>query len=180
MKLRQVLISSVIGLGLLASERALAAEARTVAPEVVRFEQFIREAAPLCLRRPAIDCIDAGWAYADRDGDDRVSLDELLRVRGTLLDWTEWRDDSLHTGERAAIVFGVWLVDNVGLENLMASYNASGDGRLSREELLTDVRLDSRPLGEVLLDPEAVDRAAVARRLGPYSPMLEGLLQPAD
>ncbi len=180
MQFRQVVVSLLLSLALLASERALAAEARTVAPEVVQFEQFIREASPLCLRRPAAECIDAGWSYADRDGDDRISLDELLRVRSTLLDWTEWRDDSLHSGERAAIVFGVWMVDNVGLENLMASYNASGDGRLTREELLADVRLDSRPLGAVLLDPESVDRAAVARRLGPYSAMLEGLLQPAD
>ena len=47
---------------------------------------------------------------------------------------------------------------------------------MSRKELLADVTLDERPLGEVLLDDKAVDRAAVAQRLGSLSPMLEGLL----
>jgi len=39
------------------------------------------------------------------------------------------------------------------------------------------VRLDQRPLGQVLLDPAAVDRAAVARRLG-VPPALLDHIQP--
>jgi hypothetical protein len=41
---------------------------------------------------------------------------------------------------------------------------------------LTDVRLDSRPLGQVLTDPKAVDRQAVAKRLGALSPVVDGMV----
>ena len=38
------------------------------------------------------------------------------------------------------------------------------------------MRLDQRPLGEVLLDPAAVDHRAVARRLGIPPSMVENAL----
>ena len=179
---RASLFSLLLGFCLWAPAPAIAAEAeaKAVAPEVLAFEQFIQSASPLCLSQPSRVCVDAGWAFADRDGDDRVTLAELHAVRGALIDWTDWRGDSLRPGERTAITLGVWMADSAGLENLMASFNVSGDGRLTKEELLADVRLDQRPLGQVLLDPGAVDREAVARRIGPYSPVLEGLLRPAE
>ncbi|MCE3247903.1 MAG: hypothetical protein K0R41_1728, partial [Geminicoccaceae bacterium] len=67
-------------------------------------------------------------------------------------------------------------VDSIGLERLHALYDADQDGLLSRSELLADVRLDERPLGEVLLDPAAVDHRAVARRLGIPPSMVENAL----
>ena len=146
-------------------------------PAVLAFEQFIRASSPVCERRPAADCVDAGWGFADANRDGRLSLTELTEVRDTLIAWTDWRGESLRRQERAAIAVGVLLADSIGLENLIASYNRDADGTLSRAELLADVTLDERPLGEVLLDPEAVDRAAMAQRLGSFSPMIEGLLK---
>lgn len=167
------LLSAVLGLA-----PAAAAESQTVAatPAVLAFEQFIRASAPVCERMPAAACIDAGWGFADANRDDRLSLAELTEVRDTLVAWTGWRGESLHRRERAAIAVGLLLIDSIGLETLVASYNSDADGALSRKELLADVTLDERPLGEVLLDDKAVDRAAVAQRLGSLSPMLEGLL----
>jgi hypothetical protein len=146
-------------------------------PQVLAFEQFIRASAPVCERRPAADCVDAGWGFADTNGDGRLSLAELTEVRDALADWTGWRGDSLNKRERNSIVIGLWLVDSIGLERLLASYNRDADDKLSRDELLADVTLDERPLGEVLLDPQAVDRQAVAQRLGTLSPVLQGLLK---
>lgn len=165
-------------IGLIGWAAPAATESLPVAasPAVLAFEQFIRASTPVCERRPAADCIDAGWGFADANRDKRLSLAELTEVRNTLVDWTSWRGESLHRRDRAAIAVGILMVDSIGLENLVASYNSDADDALSRNELLADVTLDERPLGEVLLDEEAVDRAAVAQRLGSLSPMLEGLL----
>ncbi len=177
---RAGLLALLLGLSLWTGPSALAAEGTTLAREVLAFEHFIRRASPICLRQPSQACVDAGWAFADRDGDDRVTLAELHAVRSALIYWTDWRRDSLRASDQTAITLGVWLVDSIGIENLMASFNTSGDGLLTKQELLADVRLDERPLGDVLLDPAAVDRQAVADRVGPYSPVLEGLLRPVE
>ena len=102
----------------------------------------------------------------------------MTEVRADLLQWTEWRGQSLTGSERLGISTGVWIVDSVGLPNLFAGFDEDGDGGLSQAELLADVRLDERPIGKVLLDPEAVDRKALAGRLGKLSPMLDALLKP--
>jgi hypothetical protein len=77
--------------------------------------------------------------------------------------------------ERSLLVLGFVVVEGVGIERLHALYDEDGDGLVDRDELLADVRLDERPLGEVLLDPEAVDRAAIAARLGLPPALLERL-----
>lgn len=157
---------------------ATAADAAVPAsPRVEAFEQFVTRSGPLCLLQPAADCVDAGWSYADSDRDQGLSLEELRGVRGTLVDWTHWRGESLHRREKAAISFGVWLIDTVGLDALFASYDGNGDSALTQQELLSDVELDDRPLGQVLLDPTAVDRQAVSQRLGKFAPFLKGLLK---
>ena len=64
---------------------------------------------------------------------------------------------------------------SIGLDYLHAAYDADHDGLISRSELLADVHLDERPIGTVLLDPGAVDHAAIARRLGLPPAVLERL-----
>ena len=46
---------------------------------------------------------------------------------------------------------------------------------MSREELLSDLRLDGRPLGEILGDSKAVDWDALRDRLGAMAPALGAL-----
>ena len=156
-----------------------AADAQAALPDaaVQAFEHFIRQTGPLCQSEASTLCVGQGWRFADSSGDGRVSLREMQAVRAALVEWAKWRGDSLRAGERLGIHGGVWLVDTVGLDKLFASFDADGDSALSLAELLADVSLDERPLGAVLLDPEAVDRQAISQRLGQFAPMLEGLLR---
>jgi hypothetical protein len=135
-------------------------------PPVVAFDRFITESNRVCQSEHAAQCVDVAWRFADADRDGGLSLDELAALRADLEVWAIWRQAELAADERSGIAFGLWLVDSIGLEYLHAAYDADGDGRISRSELLADVRLDDRPIGTVLLDPAAVDHAGIARRLG--------------
>lgn len=165
------------GLGAEAAEDATPEQA-SPSRAAVAFEHFIRRNGALCLSSPSTDCFAQGWRFADRNGDGALALEELTEIRGELLEWTEWRGESLRGGERLGISTGIWIVDSVGLPTLFAGFDSDGSGDLSQKELLADVRLDERPIAKVLLDPKAVDRKAIAGRLGKLSPMLDALLKP--
>lgn len=161
---------SLLALAAAGSPRAAAPE-----PPVVAFDRFVLESNPVCQFRSAADCVDLAWRFADADADRGLSLDELEALRADLEVWAIWRQANLAARERSGIALGLWLVDSVGLEYLHAAYDTDGDGLISRTELLADVRLDERPIGTVLLDPAAVDHAAIARRLGLPPTILERL-----
>ena len=167
-------VASLLGVSLL---WFLPAAAEPVAPSraVLAFDHFIVTGGPICAAQPAPECVALAWRFADRDGDRGLSVEELQAVRDALEQWTAWRYDGLATGERSAIVIGLALADAIGVERLLASYDADGDGLVSRAELLADVELDERPLAEVLRDPQALDRRAVARRLGVLPQLLDPL-----
>jgi hypothetical protein len=151
---------------------ALAAGALPVAgsaapePPIVAFDRFITESNPVCQSGRAADCVDLAWGFADADGNEGLSLEELQAIRADLEVWAIWRQADLAPQERSGIAMGLWLVDTVGLDYLHAVYDGDADGLISRAELLADVQLDERPIAAVLLDPEAVDHAAIGRRLG--------------
>ena len=141
------------------------------------FERFMRASQSICQQRPAEECVAIAWRFADTDGDQGLSVAELTAVRKELEDWALRHQDELSQAERSSLVFGLLLVDSIGIERLHALYDSNHDGLISRSELLADVHLDQRPLGQVLLDPAAVDRAAIARRLG-LPPALIDHIQP--
>ena len=143
-----------------------AAWAAAAEPPIVAFDRFVAESNPVCQLRRATDCVDLAWRFADADADQGLSLGELEALRADIEVWAIWRQADLAAHDRSGIALGLWLVDSVGLEYLHAAYDADGDGLISRTELLADVQLDERPIGTVLLDPAAVDHAAIARRLG--------------
>ena len=142
------------------------------------FAAFLGQASPLCLRQAARRCVEAGWRFADRDRDARVSASELETVRRELREWLSWGENGIRPGEKRAVLLGLMVVETLGLPRLVESYDADGDGALSRTELLSDVRLDERPLGEVLSDSEAVDWASLRTRLGALAPAIQGLTPP--
>lgn len=173
-RLHTIVIAAIAAVAPIGPAWAISEEAPSI--EILAFERFIAATAPVCSRSSSHACFALAFDFADANGDRGLAPDELLGVRDALADWSAWRDGALTVQERNSIRLGLWLVDTVGLETLHASYDEDGDGLLSGPELLADVGLDDRPMGEVLLDPEAVDRAAVARRLGALSPLLDRAL----
>ena len=144
---------------------------------VAAFDAFVRAAAPTCLSRPAATCVDTGWTFADRDRDQGLTPAEFAGLRQDLQDWFQWRAPELTPRERNTLTFALFFVDSIGMDQIVAGFDGNGDGRVTRAELLADVTLDERPLGEVLLDPAAVDRPAVIRRFGPVAALLPELAE---
>ena len=178
MKTRTVLAWALVLLALLGDGSPHAA---TAEPPIVAFDRFVHESNPICQSRRATECVDRAWRFADADFDQGLSLDELEALRADLEVWAIWRQADLAEHERSGIALGLWLVDSIGLEYLHTAYDADGNGLISRSELLADVRLDERPIAAVLVDPAAVDHAAIARRLGLPPAILERLpLEQAD
>ncbi len=136
------------------------------ADDVRRFHRFVYEVAPLCASAASTACFDAAFAYADGSGDGTLTLTDLERTQRELRAWSNANWDQLPAAERAAIALGLFVVDSVGLEQLFASYDQNGDGRLTPEELQADIALDDRPLAEVVTDREAVDWPSLRGRLG--------------
>ena len=156
---------------------ASGAYAEPPTPGAAAVESFLERSVPICIAAPAQDCINVGWAHTDANADERLSADELDRVRGAVTEWFAWRRDDLTRYEQSVLTVGIGLVNAIGVERLITSYDSNGDGLIDRAEALADiVQLDDRPLGQVIVDPEAVDRAGLAQRLGALSPMLGRLL----
>lgn len=146
-------------------------------PQVLAFDRFMTQSSPMCQTQSSKRCVDAGWKFADRDGDGTLTLQEVQAVRSQMGDWLAWKE-GLPPREKANVAMGLWVVDSAGLPNLFAGYDTNGDGRLTQAELLADVKLDERPLGKVLTDEKSVDRQRFSQRLGPLSKLAESLMQP--
>ena len=166
-----------LGLGFAAVAFGTSAAAAFVPTDERAFERFMEVGRPLCSEQPARACVALAWSFADRDGDQTLSVAELAAIRDELESWALRHRERLTTPEQSGLALGLMLVDSLGLERLHALYDTDGDGAVSRSELLADVRLDQRPLADILLDPAAVDRGAIARRLG-LPPALIERLQP--
>ncbi|MGP1395372.1 MAG: hypothetical protein ACTS3R_07660 [Inquilinaceae bacterium] len=158
---------AILSLALSAQAHAQSAEASGAA-----LAEFLRTAAPVCETQPAAQCVDLGWAYADADSDTYLSEGELVSLEASVIDFVTQRSASLTPEERGSVALGLMMVQRLGLDRLIAGFDGNSDSRVDRQELLADVRLDQRPLGEVLLDPAAVDRQALAARLGELGPLV--------
>jgi hypothetical protein len=167
------LISAMLAVVVLASP---AVSAEDDDGSAVAFDRFMRASRPICLEQPAEHCVALAWRFADADGDQGLSVVELASIRSAFEQWALRHRDDLTRPERSGVALGFLIVDSIGLERLHAIYDTDQDGLVSRKELLADVRLDQRPLGEVLLDPAAVDHRAVARRVGVPPEMLDHAL----
>jgi hypothetical protein len=164
-----------LGLGFAAIVLGGSAGAAVAMIDELAFERFMEVGRPVCSEQPAPACVALAWGFADSDGDEALSVAELAAIRTALEGWALRHQDELAAVERSGIALGLLLVDAIGLERLHTAYDADADGLISQRELLADVRLDQRPLAETLLDPAALDRAAIARRLGLPPALIERL-----
>jgi hypothetical protein len=157
-----------------------APQPRAAAPQQQRPQQpgldkLITGIGPLCLKAPAAQCVDQGFAYADRDRDGRLSLPEAKSVEAEVSAWTKANAGRLPPEERQRLVTGLVVFQTVGTDNLFASYDSNGDGALTKDEVLADVKLDKRPLPQVLSDPASVNWDRLAARAGSAAPLLKRL-----
>ncbi len=140
--------------------------AQTPAPQgAAEIESFLGQAGPVCRSRPAAQCVDRFFAAAagDRRG---LTAADVTALRQRFGAWYQWRSDGLAAQERTAIGLGLLFADGLGPDRLHGAFDEDRDGFISKAELLAEVKMDQRPLGQVLADPAAVDRAGLARRLG--------------
>ncbi len=136
---------------------------------------FLNRNVPLCMKAPAARCIDQGFAFVDADGDGRLSPDEVRATQAQVDLWVKSHARQLPQGERERLIMGLVIVRAVGPDQLFASYDSDGDGLLTREEVTADIRLDRRPLPEILSDPAAIDWNGLAARAGEAAPLLKRL-----
>lgn len=154
----------------------LAAGAAVAQSDSAALEKFVTQSRPICERQPAQKCVDAFWGYADVDRDGGLNLSEVERIRSVTESWVVENGKTLHPKDRSSIVMGIMMVDSAGLPTLFKNYDLNGDSKLSQQELLADVKLDSRPLPQILADRNAVDMQASKRKLGALGPLLDGML----
>lgn len=162
----------------LAALCAVAAEADAPAATGAALDQFLATGVPICMKAPAARCIERGFAFADRDGNGRLSLAEVKQTQAELNHWTKANAKRLPAAERERLVMGLLLLQTLGPEQLFTSFDADGDGELTVAEVTADVRLDQRPLPEILSDPRSVDWDGLAARAGSAAPLLRRLLPP--
>lgn len=143
--------------------------------EALRMQSFLDRVDRLCRTAPANKCVDAGLRFAAAHPGDGLSLSDLSRLRERLGAWYRWRQDSLALQARLSFGAGLLLADGVGMPALHKAFDTDGNGKVSKTELLADVKMDKRPLGRVLADPKAVDRTRLARRLNLPPSLVNGL-----
>ena len=146
-------------------------------PLAAAFDQFITQSSQPCASRPAAECVSLGWKFLDRDRNGGLTAPEVQRLRQAMGEWLSWKGQELPAQARSGLGLGLLLADGLGVDRLITAFDASADGKVSQAELLADVKLDQRPLGQVLADPAAVDRAALARRVGLPIELIGGLFR---
>lgn len=154
---------------------SLAAGAQEVSADARLVQEFIDGAREPCQTQPAQVCVDIGYWFAASDPSLGISLDDLVLLRQRMGSWFEAYQPGLRPQARTAFGMGFLLADGMTMQKLHAAFDTDRDGYVSQAELLADVTLDERPLGEVLSDPAAVDRVGLANRLGLPPALIEGL-----
>lgn len=156
---------------------AAPAAAQTVSPDALAVQEFIDNAREPCKTQPAQVCVDIGFWFAASDPDRGLSLDDVVLLRQRLGAWYQAYQGNLTPQARTGFGLGFLLADGMTMQKLHGSFDTNQDGYVSQSELLADVTLDERPLGQVLSDPNAVDRVGLANRLGLPPAMIESLFQ---
>jgi hypothetical protein len=156
---------------------AASAQPASVLTEAPHLQAFLDRVQTLCTSQPSKDCVDTGWKFATAGRQQGLTPSDVGDLQQSLNSWFDWRQAKLSPRERASVGFGLLVADGIGAVRLHRAFDANGDGLVTQSELLTDVTLDSRPLGKVLADPGSVNRAGLARRLKLPPVLVESLFR---
>jgi len=145
--------------------------------EINAVNGLIQGAVDACTLAPAQACVDMGWSFAGLSPDDGLDASDLVEVRRVLGVWFEATQSFLPPRARTLVGLSMLLFDGRGPDRLIAGFDSDGDGTVSQTELLVDVRLDERPMSELIVDPDAVDRESLAQRLELPLGLLQGAFE---
>lgn len=140
-------------------------------------QAFIDKATVPCETKPAQTCVDLAWQFVVSQPKQGMTVADLKRLRARLGTWYDWHQKELPARTRGSIALGMLMADGMTMERLFAAFDTDHNGFVTQKELLADVKMDNRPLGVVLADPNAVDRAGFAKRLGLPPMMTDGFFQ---
>ena len=145
--------------------------------EVIAVNSLVGGALDACTRQPAQACVDLGWSFVGLPPSDGLTAAHLTEARRILGVWFEASQTLIPARARTMVGLGMLMFDGRGADRLIAGFDSNGDGTVTQRELLADVRLDDRPMSQVIVDPDAVDRDGLAQRLELPPGMLQGMFQ---
>ena len=133
------------------------------------FDRAVRGLGHECVSAPSTACARGAFALADTNRDGRADLAELSTLNDRLRVWTRANGESVPPADLKALNLGFVLVDSIGLQSWIALYDTDGDGALTFAEATADLRLDQRPVPELVRTRELVDWPGLRRRFGAMS-----------
>jgi len=160
------------------STLAIAMAAATPAAAQDAFTGFITGLRDVCADEPARACTARVTSYLDIDNDKRVSLAEFETVRDLAKTAVANGEKDLSTAERNLISIGLLTLQHAKLDKVFAKFDGDGDGGLSEQEMFADFRVDQRPFGDIVADPDSVDWTTFASRFGKVGFLVIDLLPP--
>ncbi|HTI86893.1 MAG TPA: hypothetical protein VL966_09840 [Alphaproteobacteria bacterium] len=143
-------------------------------------QTFIDESTIPCETQPAQTCVDLAWKFAVKNPREGLTVEDLQQLRNRLGSWYAVNRSILPPRAQMSLSLGMMLADGMGMDRLHAAFDTNHDGKVSQQELLADVKMDRRPLGQVLSDPNSVDRPKVAQKIGLPPAITESLFRAAS
>ncbi len=141
------------------------------------FAGFIAGLRDVCAEDPSRACTGRVSAFLDRNKDKKISLQELETLHADAKSAVGDIGSGLSNQERSLISLGVLTLEQAKLETVFRSFDTNADGRLSEAELFADFKLDQRPFGDIISDPDGVDWTAFSARFGKIGNFVLNLLQ---
>ena len=134
-----------------------------------------------CERAPSVVCTNRAAALFDDNGDGGIDRSEFDNGRRQMVAEARKKQSVLTVEEIGTVAIAAAVLDNVGVDEIFNGFDENKDNRIDRAEMFADFRLDARPFGELVTDPEAVDWQSFANRFGRtgqlFLPVLKGAKQ---